>query len=469
MSSAAQRALDRLPAHKRELARLLTARAVGTAPDAAATPDGPVPRAGGGPVPATLTQARLWRYARSSDPAVGTGSHAIRLRGPLDAARLRDALTTVLRRHEALRTHLTERPDGSLMQVVAAEPELSLRELDLTGVVDQAAEVARQVTDSALTPLDLAAGQSSAFRLLRLADDHHVLVLAAHLAVFDGWSSGVFLADLAAAYRGVAATEQPTVQFPDFADWQHQWLLGPEGQREVAYWHKELAGLRPAEAASERFVRGHLPVGLDVQVTRPAFAASAAHGATPFMALLAALAVVLAHRTGNEDIVIGTPTAGRAAPGLETAIGQFTTVVPIRVDCSGGPSFAELLRRTRIAVARSLAHGSLPVDALFGAGGVPPYSVLFALHNYPSIPLDLPAIDVEQVPGPPARHLELYSPAPDATLACIGLVERDGRITGTAEFNRAMASPTDVRALMAGIEKVLYRAASLPSGAPVAL
>ncbi|MFJ5680532.1 condensation domain-containing protein [Streptomyces sp. NPDC093097] len=461
----ARSALDRLPAHKRELARLLVARA--TASTLPAVVSGPAPRIGDGPVPATLTQARLWRYAQSTDPAIGTGSHAVRLCGPLDARRLRHALTTVLRRHEALRTRLAEGPHGTLVQTVAREPDLSLRVHDLADAVDQAAEVARQVTDSALTPLDLAAGQGSAFRLLRLADDHHVLILAAHLAVFDGWSSGVFLADLAAAYRGELVGKQTAVQFPDFALWQHQWLDGPVGQGERSYWKGELAGVESDGAADGPFRRGYLPVGLDAGITRSAFAAGAARGATPFMTLLAALAVVLARRTGREDIVIGTPTAGRSVPGLEASIGQFTTVVPIRVDCSGGPSFPELLGRTRTAVARALAHGSLPVDALFGDGRVaPPYSVLFALHNYPSTAFDLPGIDIDQIPGPPARHLELYSPAPATALACVGLVERDRQITGTAEFNRALASAGDVRALMADLEKTLYRAVSTPQNTP---
>ncbi|MDQ0986972.1 non-ribosomal peptide synthetase component F [Streptomyces sp. V2I9] len=183
------------------------------------------------------------------------------------------------------------------------------------------------------------------------------------------------------------------------------------------------------------------------------------------MTLLAALAVVLARRTGRTSAVIGAPAAGRFAAPLEGAVGQFTTVVPIRIDLAGGPGFPELLHRTRTAVAEALGHQRLPVDVLFGDGTPPPYEVLFALHNYPAVPLDLPGVEVGQVPGPPARHLELYSPDPAATLACVGLVERDGEIGGTAEYNRHAITPEGVRGLLTGIEEVLEQAVAAPGRA----
>ncbi|MDP9850018.1 condensation domain-containing protein [Streptosporangium lutulentum] len=452
-----------LPAHKRDLARLLLqARAP--------VPAHPVPREKNGPVPATPTQARLWRHAGGA-PSAGTGSHAVRLRGPLDPGTLATALTTVLGRHEALRTRLADGPGGPL-QSVSAEPYLRLRTLDLSDVsaANRAAETARQVARSAGRALDLASGESTRFRLLRLGEDDHVLILAAHLAVFDGWSSAVFLKDLSDAYRGRVCAP-PALQFPDFAAWQHRWLDGPGGTAELDHWRQALAGL-PAVRPERGFDRGHLPVGLDPKATSAGFALGSAEGATPFMTLLAALAVVLARRGerrgDGRDVVVGTPMAGRVFPGMEDMVGQFTTVVPIRVDCSGRPSFRALLRRVRAAVADALAHQRLPVDTLFGEGtdrSVPPYSVLFALHNYPAVPLDLPGIEVSQVPGPPARHLELYSPVPAGTLACVGLVERDGRVSGTAEYNRLAATAAEVGDLVDGIGDVLSAAVGEPESA----
>ncbi|MCP3820590.1 condensation domain-containing protein [Streptomyces sp. A3M-1-3] len=453
-------ALAALPAAKRELARLLLAARQ-------SVPGRPGTRSGGGPVLATALQTRLWRreYAHTG---MGTGSHAVRLKGPLDPARLRDALTGVLRRHEALRTRLvpgTGTVEGPQL-VVDDEPCLRLTQTDLSGYEPQtrADRVARQITESAGTVLNLESGRTSWFRLLLLAPDEHVLILTSHLAVFDGWSSGVFLTDLAAGYRdGGDSLAPPELQFPDYADWQRRWLAGPDGVAELTRRRAVFAADPPAPRAPGGFERGHLPVRLARGPVDAGLALGAAEGATPFMTLLTALAVVLARREGRTDAVIGTPAAGRFSGQLEGAVGQFTTVVPIRIDLAGEPSFRELLHRTRTAVADALSHQRLPVDALFGDGDPPPYNVLFALHNYPAVPFDLPGIEVSQLPGPPARHLELYSPDPAATLACVGLVERDGEIGGTAEYNRRAATPEDVRGLLTGIEEVLDRAVAAPA------
>ncbi|MFF8841899.1 condensation domain-containing protein [Streptomyces sp. NPDC015127] len=454
-------ALAALPESKRELARmLLAARRPVTAR--------PAPRSGAGPVPATALQARL-RRREQTRPGTGTGSHAVRLTGRLDHGRLRDALTGVLARHEALRCRIADAPDGGRPQLtVDDEPVLRLMCTDFTGraPAEQDEAVRRAVTESAETALSLETGATSRFRLLTLAPDEHVLILASHLAVFDGWSSGVFLTDLAAGYRdGAAGLAPPELQFPDYADWQRHWLTSSDGAAELDRRRAAFAGVPPAPRAAGGFERGHLPVHLDRgpgSALDAGLALGAAEGATPFMTLLAALAVVLARRDGSTDVVVGTPAAGRFSTQLEGAVGQFTTVVPIRIDLAGRPSFSQLLHRTRASVADALAHQRLPVDELF-TDGTQPYSVLFALHNYPAVPFGLPGIEVNQLPGPPARHLELYSPDPAATLACLGLVERDGEIGGTAEFNRQAAAPEDVTALLTGIEDVLRHAAASPA------
>ncbi|WP_149183672.1 condensation domain-containing protein [Streptomyces sp. TRM49041] len=460
--SGTDRALAALPAAKRELARMLLAAR-------SPVPARPAPRSGAGPVPATALQARLLRRERHTDPGTGTGSYAVRLTGRLDHGRLREALTGVLARHDALRCRITDSPDGAGPRLTVDDaPCLRLTRTDLSNRAAAARReaVRRQITESAGTALSLETGRTSWFRLLTLAPDEHVLVLASHLGVFDGWSSGVFLTDLAAGYRdGPDTLTAPELQFTDYADWQRRWLASPDGVAELAARRGDFAAAPAAPAAPGGFERGHLPVRLDRGPGSPldaGLALGATRGATPFMTLLAALAVVLGRRDGSPDVVVGTPAAGRFAAPLEGAVGQFTTVVPIRIDLAGRPSFEELLHRTRAAVADALSHQRLPVDELF-TGGTQPYSVLFALHNYPAVPFGLPGIEVSPLPGPPARHLELYSPDPAATFACVGLVERDGEIGGTAEFNRRAAAPEDVTTLLTGVEDVLRRAAASPA------
>ncbi|WP_424211344.1 condensation domain-containing protein [Streptomyces sp. BI20] len=458
-------ALAALPEAKRELARrLLAARRP--------VPAAPAPRSGAGPVPAGGLQIRLWRR-QPAHPAAATGSHALRLHGPLDADRLTAALAGVVATHEALRLRL--RPPTAahgpaaharpLLEPVTGPGPVPLR-VDLSALPPgPAAEaMALHLAESAAEALDPVTGRTIAFRLLRLAPDEHVLVLASHLAVFDGWSSGVFLADLATGYRaGPAAIPAPALQFPDHLDWQHRRLASPEGAAELAATRAAFAGDPPARLAPGGFERGHLPVRLAPEAVRAGFALGAAEGVTPFMTLLAGLAVTLARRTGRPRAVIGVPTAGRFSGPLEGAVGQFSTVVPLGIDLTGRPDARTLLRRARTAVAEALGRQRLPVDALWPDGTPPPYEVLFALHNYPEVPLDLPGITVGRLPGPPARHLELYSPDPAAALACVGLVERDGEISGTAEYNRRAGTAEEVRGLLTGIEEVLARAAADPT------
>ncbi|MER5220668.1 condensation domain-containing protein [Streptomyces flaveus] len=464
------RALAALPAAKRELARILLAAR-------RPVPARPARRSGAGPVPATALQARLLRREQHVRPgtSTGTGSHAIRLAGRLDHGRLREALTGVLARHEALRSRISDSPDGRGPQLTVDDaPCLRLTRTDLKNRTAAARReaVRHQITESATTALSLDTGRTSWFRLLTLAPDEHVLILASHLALFDGWSSGVFLTDLAAGYRdGPETLAPPELQFTDYADWQRHWLASPDGAAELTRRRAEFAGIPPAPPAPGGFERGHLPVRLDRgpgSALAAGLALGAAEGATPFMTLVAALAVVLARLDGRTDVVVGTPSAGRFAAQLEGAVGQFTTVVPIRIDLSGNPSFTGLLHRTRAAVADALSHQRLPVDELF-TSGTQPYRVLFALHNYPAVPFGLPGIEVSQLPGPPARHLELYSPDPAATFACIGLVERDGEIGGTAEFNRRATASEDVTALLTGVENVLRRAAASPAAPGITL
>lgn len=439
--------LDALPPHKRELARLLLAAR--TAPA-----EHPRPRTGAGDVAAMPVQVRLLRAA---DPAAATGAHAVSLRGPLNRGALTRALAAVLDRHDALRTVLADHPAGPVLRERAPTRPL-LR------VAGDAVPPEQLVRDAAARPFDLTRETGARFELVRLADEHHLLVFSAHLTVFDGWSSAVVLADLAAAYRGEPLVPEP-LQLSDVASWQHRWLSGASAAAELDHWRALLAGTGPPAARAAGFARGHVPVALPERATAAAFALGAAEGATPFMTLLAAWAAVLARREGRDRIVVGTPVSGRVSPGMEHAVGQFTTVVPIVVDCSGRPSFTALLRRVRPAVTDALAHQRLPVDTLLDGLGSQPYSTLFALHNYPAVPLELPGVEVSAVPGPPARHLELYSPDPAATLACVGLVEQDGRVGGTAEHNTLAVTGAEVTGLLADVGRVLSEAVAAPDTA----
>lgn len=452
MTAIDERRLAGLPDSKRRLLQQLLARPT-------AGPAGPTRRGGdpAAPVAATPLQARLWRRTTGPEAAHGTGAHWLRLHGPLDVARLETALTQVLIRHDALRTSFADGPDGPV-QVVAGRPVLDMEHHDLTGRSSPERSLAGLQLRAAARPFDMAAGPLARFALARLGPEEHALLLSSHLAVFDGWSSALLMRDLGDAYRGQAGPA-PALHMPDVATWMHTRLGSRPGREAADRIVDRLAGTTGPRPAGG-FSRATVPVGLHPDVTRTAFARAATEGATPFMTLVAALGAVLAGRHGDTDVVIGVPVSGRTADGVDTVVGQLTTVVPVRLDCSGRPGFATLLARTRGAVAQALTEQSVPVDTLverLHAGGhaTPPWSVLFALHNYPTVPLDIPGVRVDQCPGPPARLLQLHSPDPRTTWTSIGLVEDGGVVRGTAEFNLLAAPAGATVGLMRALEAVL--------------
>lgn len=440
--------LAQLPPTKRQLVELLMAKQRGL--------DEPTPRGGRDvPVPQTAMQQRLWKLG-SVDRGRGTGVHALRVRGSLDVSRLRAAVDAVADRHEALRTRFVER-DGQALQVV--EPRTrSLVETTARDVEPSARDrwLHDELASLAAHELAIDHGETMRLRVVRFADDDHGVLIASHLAVFDGWSSAVFLRELGDAYAGATFGDDP-LQLADVAAWQRTWLDTPDAGERVDRLRDTLGSWQRPSAAAP-FVRRHRPATIDPDQTAAGFAAAAADGATPYMALLAALTIVLTRDESTERLIVGTPAAGRFTSAMEGLIGQVTTVVPILIDCPSGSSFRDVLRRTRTALSRGLAHQRIPVDVLLGrlsGSQTAPYTVLCALHNYPAVPLTIDGLDVASVAGPPARHLELYSPDPTTTRLSLGFVERDGTVGGTVEYHGGLTSDDDVTALLARIGDTL--------------
>jgi hypothetical protein len=347
------------------LARLRGAR--GTAPDR------PAPR-GSREAPATSQQRTLWFLDRM-DPGRATYNLPIylRLRGEVDAGGLRRALADVVARHEALRAHLTER-DGRIVQPVAPAVPVTLPILD-TAAPDDALRRARELGG---LPFDLASAPLWRARLLRIGSLDHIFVFAVHHAVFDGASIRVFWRDLAECYRaavtGTTADLPPLAfQYPDFACWQEEHLAGPAGARLKEYWRRRLADLvetplltdypRPTELSSEGAVA--------TKSVNPRLAAAAAEYArsvstTPYSVYLAAFWVLLdRHRAQpGSEIVVGSPSAGRRFAELDDVVGFFVTMLVLRGDLGGDPTFAELVERAGSTAREALAHDGLPLEQI---------------------------------------------------------------------------------------------------------
>ncbi|MFJ9940165.1 non-ribosomal peptide synthetase [Streptomyces erythrochromogenes] len=330
-------------------------------------------------LPLSSAQQRLWLIDRMEGPsALYNMPLALRLTGPLDPAALELALGDLVARHEILRTLIAEH-EGEPHQIVLPPAGAALP----VELLDCAPEsVDSEVDRAARRPFDLAAAPPVRVTLLRVGPEEHVLVVALHHIVGDGWSMGPLLRDLAEAYAarrdGSAPAWRPLpVQYADYALWQRE-LLGDEDDpaslvsRQLAHWRDTLADLpeeltlpvdRPRGArADHRGDRVALP--LDAALHRALAGLAREHRVTMFMTFQAALAALLTRLGAGTDIPIGSVVAGRSDEALDDLVGFFVNTLVLRTDTSGDPTFTELLGRVRETGLGAYAHQDVPFERL---------------------------------------------------------------------------------------------------------
>ena len=353
---------DRLSAAKRSL---LAARLRPQGTPAQSIP----PRAAGARVPLTPAQERLWFMEQF---APGTAAYTVpvivRLRGPLSAAALEAALSMIAARHESLRMRFEATTDG--------RPALSIDDtvpvtLDVCRAVgaDSASRQAwvREAVGARLAePFDLAGGPLLRAALYAMAPDDHVLALTVHHIVCDGWSAEILLGELSALLAGESLPPL-SVQYGDYALWlrrrRQARLADGTHDQDIAFWRERLAGVPPLDLPTDRprparpgFRGAAVGVRLDAETAEALRRLAFGHGATVYMAVLAAYAAVLARYSGQDDFAVGSPQAGRTHTELEPLIGMFVDMLVTRVDSAGDPTFTELLARVRDSVLDGYAH-----------------------------------------------------------------------------------------------------------------
>jgi amino acid adenylation domain-containing protein len=435
-----------------------------------------IPRARPGEEPAlSFSQERLW-FLDQLQPggAAYNIPAAVRIEGRLDAGALRRSLAEIARRHEVLRTSFPER-GGRPAAVVARAWEPPLPEIDLTGRASGGREERARTfaAEEARRPFDLAAGPLLRAALGRLAGDDHVLALTFHHMVFDGWSMGVFLGELAALYtafsRG-APSPLPDlpIQFSDAARWQRARLAGGALDAERAYWRARLAGTlpilqlpadrpRPAVAGHRGgIVAGRLAASLAADLRE----LGRREDATIFMTLLAGFKALLARYTAQRDVLAGTPVAGRGRSELEPLIGFLANTLVIRTDLSGDPSFRDLLRRVRGATLDAYAHQEFPFDRLVeevnperDLSRQPLFQAMFVLQNAPQPEAALPGLTIRPIPADSGTSKF------DLTF----IVEEGGSgLDVAAEYDADILDAATARRLLAHYEVLLRGAAADP-------
>lgn len=328
-------------------------------------------------LPLSSAQERLWFLQEMEPESAGYNiSRAHTLNGPLDVEALAGALAEVVKRHGSLRTSFLVQ-DGRPVQRISDAVPFTLARADFSALPETArlSKAQRLMETDAATPFELAQAPLLRVRLVRLAEQEHVLVLTMHGIVSDSWSIPIFERELSMLYNAAirkTATALPElpIQYADYAIWQRDHLRGKILAAELSYWKRQLHGA---------------PSVVDLPSDRPRLAVQSIHGAseeraltaslvgdlknvsqrhdaTLFMTLLAAFQTLLSRYCGQCDISVGSPTAGRARPGTEDLIGLFANALVFRTDLSGDPTFVELLARVREVALRALSHQDLPFE-----------------------------------------------------------------------------------------------------------
>ncbi|HMY16702.1 MAG TPA: amino acid adenylation domain-containing protein, partial [Polyangium sp.] len=363
------------------------------------------------PLPLSFSQERLWFLDRfDPDSVLYTIPAALRLFGSLDTVALERSFQEILTRHEALRATFHQ-IDGQPYQVIAPTSKF-----DLPVIPMDASRIQACIAEEVRRPFDLTRGPLMRAMLYRLSEREHVLLLVMHHIVSDGWSMNVFVREISTLYRafcGGKPSPLPAlpVQYADYAAWQRQWLTGKTLERQIEYWKERLAG---APAAIElptdkprppgQSHRGaSIPLALPRDLSNALVRLGQSEGATLFMTLLGAFAILLSRYTGQDDIVIGSPIANRTRPEVEGLIGFFVNTLALRIQLSRQSTFRTLLAQIREETLGAYAHQDTPFEKLVDElapvrdpSRAPIFQVMFVLQDDPAARISLPGLDVRQ-------------------------------------------------------------------------
>jgi amino acid adenylation domain-containing protein len=361
-----------------------------------------IPRSG--PLPLSFGQQRLWFFDQlEPGSSVYNVSLGLRLRGPLDISALERSVSDLVTRHEALRTTFST-DGGQPVQIIHAPVTWTVPVVDVRDLVPAAREeeAARLASQEMERPFDLASGPLLRTRVLRLEDELHDLVVVAHHIAVDGSALNLLMLELVERYEAHAAGRPNTlpplpIQYADFALWQRQYFSNGIPNDELAYWRRQLAGAPPAlelpldhpRPVTKRFDGDACERSLSPELRQRLHALTRGEGVTLFMTLLAAFNVVLARQTGQDDVCIGTPVAGRDQPETRALIGMFINTLVLRTRLDGRPTFRDVLRRVRKVALEAFAHQEVPFDMLVedlhperDPGRTPLFQVLFNMINF---------------------------------------------------------------------------------------
>ncbi|HEU4963349.1 MAG TPA: amino acid adenylation domain-containing protein [Bacilli bacterium] len=428
-------------------------------------------------LPLSYAQQRLLFVSQLTGGSLYNIPVALRLTGPLQRDLLQQSLQEIIRRHESLRTTFAEGEDEQPMQVIhAPEPlPLTLTYRDLRDRPQAEREQAERelVRQEGRHPFDLEKGPLFRATVAQLDDEVHVLVINVHHIVFDGWSMGLFTRELGELYTAYLQGEPHplpplSLHYADYAVWQRKHLQGEWLDNQLAYWTTKLGGElpvlhlptdRPRLAAPKHdgaVYRFELPTDLAADIKELA----QQQGTTVYMTALAAFKALLARYTDLEDILVGTPVAGRNRRELEDVIGFFVNTLVLRTDLSGDPTFCDLLARVKETALGAFAHQETPFDKLVEelqperkASHNPLFQVMFVWQTLPLQPLALPGLTLETMES--HHGIAKF----DLTLT---MRETEDGLSGYFEYDTELWEPDTIRRMTGHLQTLLASAVAKP-------
>lgn len=421
--------------------------------------------------PLSYAQQRLWFITQLSQGSpLYHMSTMVPLRGPLDREALDATLAELVRRHQTLRTTFDLR-DGEPVQVIADPQPVSWATVDLRGVPEsrRQAEVQRLRQAEFTTPYDLVQGPLARFTLIRTGERTQILLVGIHHIVSDGWSLDVLRHEITALYRAFRSG-QPSplpelpVQYSDYAVWQRQQLSGGSLDRLMEFWRKNLAGAERLDlltdrprSASQRSRSGIVPVHIGADLTEKLRALCRHEEVTPFMALLAAFQTVLGLHAGQDDVSVGTVSAGRDRSEFEGLVGFFVNSLVMRGDLSGNPTFRDLLKRVKANTLDVYDHQAVPFEKLVeefaperSVSTQPLFQVLFVLQNLQAAAEDNPSRGGAAAPSP-----EAHAGGPIFYDLTLTLSETPTDVVGGLHYNSHLFEKSTAEALASHVVTLL--------------
>ena len=416
-------------------------------------------------IPLSFAQQQLWLV----DQIEGGSPHynefmALEIKDFFNIIALEQALTEIVKRHEIFRT-IFQKKNELPIQIILPSVPVSLPVINLQGlpIAELDAAVHNLSAKEEQQPFDLAKGPLFRFKLLQLDRESYILFITIHHIIFDGWSSGILIKEMATLYeafaKGLPSPLLPlSIQYADFADWQRQWLSKDVVQLQLKYWQQQLANIPPLlELATDKprpqvqtFQGKIQSFNIRPEILECTQKLSQQSRTSLFMVMFATFVTLLYRYSGQEDIVVGSPIANRNHPALESLIGYFVNMLALRTKLSNTLSFTDLLAQVKETVLNAYANQSIPFEQLVenlnperSLSYHPLFQIVFAFQNLPG------DADIQW------SLIETHSKVAARFDLIVEMVESPGNLTCYLRYNTDLFEPDTINRLIGHYQTLL--------------